>query len=118
MQRLKVNFETVNGNYSLIVLDNHTYSIETSIEVLENKNGIIENYEEFVCKLNEANIFMWDKIYKPEGLEIEDGIKWSVMLDDKQINGVEGYWPYEYDKLIETIMLVDDKANYFKANIA
>lgn len=116
MQRLKVSFETLNGNYSMVILDDHTYSIETTIEVLENKNGVIENYDEFIFELNEVNIFLWDKVYKPNGLEIEDAIKWSVTLDNNSISGVEGYWPYTYDKLIDTLMMVDDKIVYFKAN--
>lgn len=116
MQRLKVSFETLDGNYSMVILDDHTYSIETTIEVLENKNGVIENYDEFIFNLNEVNIFLWDKVYKPNGLEIEDAIKWSVTLDDNLISGVEGYWPYTYDKLIDTLMMVDDKIVYFKAN--
>lgn len=118
MKSLKVNFNTLDGNYSLIVLDDHTYSIETTIEVFENKNGIIKNYEEFISKLNEAKISSWDDVYQPNGLTIEDSVKWDITLDDKFIKGEEGYWPYGYDKLIEALMSIDNKLDYFKANLS
>ena len=118
MKCLKINFETIEGYYYLTVFDGHSFTLETNISGLENKCGVIENYDLFEKRLNEINISSWDRYYNPDGLDIEDGVKWSVILDDYSSSGVEGYWPYNYDKLIDIIMMIDNKANYFKANLA
>ena len=68
--------------------------------------------------IDESNIPVWDCCYTPDGLAIKDAVKWSVQLDNYKSQGVEGYWPYCYDRLIDAILLIDDKATYFKANIA
>lgn len=118
MELLKINFETLDGHYNLIISNDHTYTIETNIEVLESKNGIVNNYDEFEKKLNEVNILSWDESYVPNGSQIDDAVKWSVSLDNYSSSGVEGYWPYNYDELIEILELIDDNVIYFKANVA
>lgn len=118
MKSLKINFDTLDGYYNLIVLDNHTYSIETNIESLDSKSGIIDCYDRFIKELSDVNIQAWDKNYDSSKLNIEDAVKWKVELDDYSSNGIEGNWPYTYDKLIDVIKLIDSKADYFKANVA
>lgn len=118
MKSLKINFDTLDGYYNLVVLGDHTYSIETNIESLDNKNGIIDAYDEFIEKLSDVNIQAWDKNYDSSKLNIEDAVKWKVELDDCSFSGLEGNWPYTYEKLIDVIKLIDSKADYFKANVA
>lgn len=117
MKYLRVHFDSLDGYYTFVVLDDHTYTIDTNIEGFVCQSGTLNNYDEFENKLSKANILSWDKKYNPDGLEIEDDVKWNVTLDDFLTSGVEGYWPYHYDDLIEAIMLVDNKAAYFKANL-
>lgn len=114
MKNLKINFDCLDGYYNLNVFDDHTYSIETNIEYLETKSGIIDNFSEFENKLNEANILSWDSDYDSN---IENPVRWNVTLDNHTSSGLEGNWPYTYDKLIEAIMIIDSKIDCFKANV-
>lgn len=118
MKSLKIHFDTLDGYYNLVVLDDRTYSIETTIESLDSKSGVIDDYDKFVKELSEVNIPSWDNDYNSNNLDIEDGVKWKVELDDYSSSGLEGNWPYTYDKLIDVIKLIDSKADYFKANVA
>lgn len=117
MKYLKVRFEALDGYYNLVILDDHSYNIETSIACLDSKDGIIDNYDKFVDKLNEVNIKSWGKEYLSD-LGIEYGVKWSVEIDSYMVRGFEGNWPYTYDKLIDTLKLIDEKIGYFKANLS
>lgn len=114
MNYLKINFEALDGYYNLVINNNHTYLVETSIACLDNKNGIIDNYDSFIEKLNNVNIKSWDKEYIGD---IEDGVKWMVEIDGFSSIGSEGNWPYTYDKLIDALRLIDEKIDYFRANL-
>ena len=113
MKNLKVCFVCIDGYYNLNVFDDYTYSIDTNIEYLETKSGIVDNFNEFEKKLNEVNILSWDSNYDSN---IENPVRWNVTLDDYSSSGLEGNWPYTYDKLIEAIMIIDSKIDCFKAN--
>ena len=87
MKNLKVCFECIDGYYNLNIFDDHTYSVDTNIEYLETRSGIVDNFNEFEKKLNEVNILSWDSNYDSN---IENPVRWNVTLDDYSSSGLEG----------------------------
>lgn len=124
MNQLIVKFNALDGDYTFIchIEDEISYSIDTNIDVLESKEGIFlkDEKERFLDKIKEARITSWDKQYSKTGLKIEDSVKWEVeyiFLDKTyKSKGEEGYWPYNFDSLIEALIIADDKAKYFLSN--
>jgi len=117
--RLIVKFECLQGHY-IINIDNDSYIIDTNINGFENSEGNFD-LNSFNELFRKTNIHLWESIYEVNGLAIEDSVKWSIdYTDDEGINftskGEEGYWPYEYDELIDALMIIDNKLDYFKAN--
>ena len=116
MEKLIVKFVCLDGDYCLTI-DNNVYSIETNIVGFDNKNGVIENHDEFVSKIKGLNINNWINENESQNINIEDAVKWSIQIDDYIVNGCEGLWPYNYDSLINILISLDQNISMFKANI-
>ena len=123
MRRLEYHFSCLDGTYFLLceINDRVSYSIETDIAEFESKSGELdeETSEKFVKLLAEAQIEKWERNYKGSG--IEDAISWKLKYTDEDKEYVsqaeETCEPYNYEKLIEAVKLIDDKADYFKAQV-
>lgn len=117
MKKLIIKFTCLDGDYCF-TLDNGAFLVETNITYLANKNGVIENYDEIVSKINELNLYNWDTESESHTFNIEDAVKWHIQIDDYIISGIEGSWPYRYDSLIDILVFLDQNISIFKANIS
>lgn len=103
-------------------LDDNKYSIDTNIRDFNITNGELSEIDslEFKSAFSKTNICLWESKYEINGLNIEDSVKWSVKYTEDNITyssvGEEGYWPYEYDVLINALMIVDKNIEFFKSN--
>lgn len=107
---LKVIFKCIDGEYKLVV-DKNNFFIETDIKDFNNKEGIINN--QFIELIKKCEIEKWNNNYLND-LNIEDGVKWYVEYNNKNIEGIEGSWPYNFEYLIEALIVLDEQAKYFK----
>lgn len=95
-----------------------SYEIDTDIQELNSYRGELneEDSKAFISELNKAQIEKWDREYKVEQSEIEDGVDWKLkyIKDDKEYvsYGKESYVPYGHEYLINAIDLCD-RANGF-----
>lgn len=117
MKKLIIRFTCIDGDYCF-TLDNCAFLVETNITYLDNKNGVVENYDEIVSKINELNLYTWNNESESQAVNIEDAVKWHIEIDDYVINGIEGSWPYGYDSLIDILVSLDQNISIFKANIS
>lgn len=123
MRRLEYHFSCLDGTYFLTceLNDNVTYEIETDIEGFSSRSGELSQTDSarFAILLKEAQIEKWDRSYKGEA--IEDGISWKLVYicDEKEYvsEGEETYEPYHYGSLIEAFKMIEDKADYFRAQV-
>lgn len=123
MRRLEYHFSCLDGSYFLLceISDKVCFTIETDIEGFESRNGELAEEEtaKFVKLLDEAQIEKWERDYS--GSDIEDAISWKLKYvnEDKEYvsKGEETLEPYEYEKLIEALKLVEKKADFFKAQV-
>ena len=113
MKKLIFEFNCLDGYYKLTCEKEEeiNYSIETSINGFNPKQGSLKEVEKFNELLNKANINSWDNDYT--FCDIEDACMWSITLDDKTVKGSETHEPYGYEYLIEAIGLLDDNYKYF-----
>lgn len=124
MEKLIVSFDALDGKYTIEVdiKENITYVVDSSIEYIPSKEGELlkENRAQFLNKLNESNLIYWDKEYTPTGSKIADSVKWRVIyrVKDKEYCsiGEEGYWPYNYDVLIDDLSMLDENIKCFNSN--
>ena len=123
MRRLEYHFSCLDGSYFLLceISDRVSFTIETDIEGFENKSGELaeETAAKFVKLLDEAQIEKWERDYS--GSDIEDAVSWKLKYvnDDKEYvsKAEEACEPYNYEKLIEAMKLIEEKADYFKAQV-
>ncbi len=123
MRRLEYHFSCLDGTYFLLceINDRVSYSIETDIAGFESRSGELdeEASKKFVKLLDEAEIEKWERSYK--GSDIEDAVSWKLKYtnEDKEYvsEAEETCEPYNYEKLIEAVKLIEDKADYFKAQV-
>ena len=113
MKKLIFEFNCLDGYYILTCKQDDVinYSIETNIEGFVSKQGSLNENEKFNELLKKANIKSWDNDYS--FCDIEDGCKWSITLDDKNIKGSETHEPYGYEYFVEAIGLIEENYNYF-----
>lgn len=124
MERLIVSFDSLDGKYNIDVdiKEDISYVVDSTIEYIPSKEGgfLKTKKDQFLNKLKESNLTNWQKEYVATGLEIPDSVKWSVTykVDNKKYcsNGVEGYWPYNYDVLIDGLSLLDENIKLFVSN--
>ena len=123
MRRLEYHFSCLDGSYFLLceIDDKLSFTIETDIAGFENRGGELdeETSTKFVKLLDEAQIEKWERSYT--GSDIEDAISWKLkyVKEDKEYvsEAIETCEPYNYEKLIEALKLLEDKADYFKAQV-
>lgn len=120
--KINIRFECLDGYYYLDLNDNK-YIVDTNIDNFDSVSGELtdDNYSKFKNIFGKTNICLWESKYEINGLVIEDSVKWSVKYtDDDNITyssvGEEGYWPYEYDTLVDALMIIDKKIEFFRSN--
>lgn len=120
MKQLNFVFTCLDGNYEFVgkLDDVLVYTVETNIEGLNSFEGELDkkNSEEFLKKVEMANIDKWDREYKGDN-PIEDGVKWyAKYIDEDKVyvsSGEESFEPYNYEHLIEALLVCDKNAEYF-----
>ena len=120
MNKIEYIINCLDGTYTFAAEFNKIvlYGVETNIESLSSFVGELseENSKKFIEEINNAQIEKWDREYKAEQSEIEDGITWKVIYtkDDKEYvsSGKESYVPYNHEHLINAILLCDKENDY------
>lgn len=120
MKKLEYTINCLDGVYCFVaeITDNVLFNIESNIEKVQSKAGELDQEKSklFIEEINKAEIAKWDKEYKAEGSEIEDGISWSISFldEDKEYisQGRESYQPYNYEHLVKAILLCDQESEY------
>lgn len=122
MNRMNFQLDCLDGKYDLnIDLDENNlhYEVTTNIDYLDSKSGDI-NSKAFKEKINKIDFNKLISVNSIKDVEIEDPVIWkfNYVIDSKDncIEGKEGNWPYNYDELIEALILIDEKLEVFKAN--
>ena len=120
MKKLEYTVNCLDGVYTIVcefddVVD---YVIETNIESLSSKQGQLneELNKVFIDNIDKANIKSWDLQYNPTDSTIEDAIDWQIVYfdNDKEYKscGTESYQPYNYEYIVEAILLCDEDSAY------
>ena len=120
MNKLEYQINCLDGVYNFAAEydDVVIFNIETNIEKLNSFSGELDDASSklFIEYLNKAQIEKWDREYKAELSEIEDGIRWEIryLKDEKEYVscGEESYQPYNYEELISAIRLCDKENDY------
>lgn len=117
MNKFRIEFNCLQGEYSLeINFADFSYCVTSTIAQLESISSNI-NDEKFIEMFNKIDFEKWDRQYLDSS--IEDGVKWGIYIDGKLVTeGIEANWPYQYDELIDSLILVDKNISFFKANLA
>ena len=122
MNRMNFQLDCLDGKYDLnIDLDENNlhYEVTTNIDYLNSKIGDINPkvFKEAIDKIDFNKLISVNSI---KDVEIEDPVIWkfNYVIDSNEncIEGKEGNWPYNYDELIEALILIDEKLEVFKAN--
>ena len=122
MNRINFQLDCLDGKYDLnIDLDENNlhYEVTTNIDYLNSKIGDINPkvFKEAIDKIDFNKLISVNSI---KDVEIEDPVIWkfNYVIDSNEncIEGKEGNWPYNYDELIEALILIDEKLEVFKAN--
>ena len=122
MNRINFQLDCLDGKYDLnIDLDENNlhYEVTTNIDYLDSKSGDINSktFKEAIDKIDFNKLILVNSIKE---VEIEDPVIWkfNYVIDSNEncIEGKEGNWPYNYDELIEALILIDEKLEIFKAN--
>lgn len=122
MNRMNFQLDCLDGKYDLnIDLDENNlhYEVTTNIDYLNSKIGDINPkvFKEAIDKIDFNKLISVNSIKE---VEIEDPVLWkfNYVIDSNEncIEGKEGNWPYNYDELIEALILIDEKLEVFKAN--
>lgn len=120
MNKLEYQIDCLDGvyNFTAEFEDNVIFNVETNIGSLNSFSGELDENtsRQFIEEIEKAQIEKWDKEYKTEMSEIEDGIKWQMryLKNDKEYVscGEESYQPYNYEHLVKAIRLCDEKNDY------
>lgn len=122
MFKLEYTYDCLDGKYFLCAEgeDEITYAVDSSIPVLASKQGSLDETDSrrFLQALKDCGIERWAKEYKADLGSIEDAIRWSLtyIINGKEYfsKGEESYEPYNYNKLIETLMIIDENTACFR----
>ena len=120
MKKLEYTINCLEGVYCFVaeISDKVLFNIESTVEAVSSKTGELDQEKSklFIEEINKAEIDKWDKQYKVEGSDIQDGIKWSMKFldEDKEYisEGHESYQPYNYEHLVNAILLCDEESTY------
>ena len=120
MKKLEYTINCLEGVYCFVaeISDKVLFNIESTVEAVSSKTGELDQEKSklFIEEINKAEIDKWDKQYKVEGSDIQDGIKWSMKFldEDKEYisEGYESYQPYNYEHLVNAILLCDEESTY------
>jgi len=116
MKYFEFSFNCPDGQYTLSVKNEEqvfSYIVSSTIEGFTEKSGILteKDTNEFIEKLNKANILSWDKYYGNK--KLDDACTWNIVIDDFSTSGEESFEPYNYQYLIEALQLIEDNVDYF-----
>ena len=120
MKKLEYTINCLDGVYCFVAEfdDNVVFNIDSTVEKVPSKSGELDAKKSklFIEEINNAQIERWDREYKVEGSDIEDGIRWSIRyIDDNReylSKGHESYQPHNYEHLVKAVLLCDEESEY------